>query len=620
MAYIGPEPNPGQNREVDDISSSFNGSLTDFTLQVNSQNVSPGSSNAIIVSVGGVVQNPGTDYTVAASTLTFTTAPASGLSFFGLVLGQQIDTEGFADGGTLNNPVITGDLSIADKIVHTGDTNTAIRFAGNDIITAEIAGTETLRIDGTGLKIVDKLLHSGDTDTMIRFPAADTITAETGGSERVRIMSDGRVGVGTSPDSGIQLHVQKSGEANIILEGDVNGQGGFFMLKNNSDNANTTMSIQNLDAGGQGTSEITFQNVNNANNEGLMKFSTRPSGGSMTERMRIDSSGRLLVGKSATKASDGENTAITQIESTGSCMVDIAANGTNSSNHYAALNLIRSDGTSVNSHTAVDSGDIIGRLQWIGADGSDRFNSCAAIFASAASDFTANNCPANLIFSTNPGGATPSERMRITSSGKVGIGTTNPDRFFDVIKGAAYIARVQQTTNNQGDEYACLTLRHAAATSGQNGVGITFQNTGGSAVGKIDFGQSTTQYRTSSDYRLKENAVSISDGITRLKTLKPYRFNFIAEPDRTVDGFFAHEVTAVPEAIGGTKDEVETTYYKDSDTIPEGKVVGDVKDTASPVYQGIDQSKLVPLLTAALQEAITKIETLETKVAALEAA
>ena len=162
MAYIGPEPNPGQNREVDDISSSFNGSLADFTLQVNSQNVSPGRSNNIIVSLGGVVQNPGTDYTVAASTLTFTTAPASGLSFFGLVLGQQVDIQSVADSAsivspTLSGPTVTGDLSIADKIVHTGDTNTAIRF-----------------------------------------PAADTITAETGGSEGVRVDSSGRVGIGTT--------------------------------------------------------------------------------------------------------------------------------------------------------------------------------------------------------------------------------------------------------------------------------------------------------------------------------------------------------------------------------------------------------------------------------------
>ena len=174
MAYIGPEPNPGQNREVDDISSSFNGSLADFTLQVNSQNVSPGSSNAIIVSLGGVVQNPGTDYTVAASTLTFTTAPASGLAFFGLVLGQQVDT---AD-ANFNNPVITGDLSIADKIVHTGDTNNAIRF-----------------------------------------PAADTITAETAGSERVRVDSSGNVGIGTaSPNSFSNYKV-------LTIQGGTSGSG-----------------------------------------------------------------------------------------------------------------------------------------------------------------------------------------------------------------------------------------------------------------------------------------------------------------------------------------------------------------------------------------------------------
>jgi hypothetical protein len=208
MGYIGPSPNPGQNREVDDISSSFNGSLADFTLQVNSQNVSPGSSNAIIVSLGGVVQNPGTDYTVAASTLTFTTAPASGLSFFGLVLGQQVDTEGFADGGTLNNPVITGDLSIADKIVHTGDTNNAIRF-----------------------------------------PAADTITAETGGSERVRVDSSGRVGIGTaSPDT--LVHV-KNTSASPLQRFESSSYSSFIGTAQANDNAGNGSKAGNLVLRGQ---------------------------------------------------------------------------------------------------------------------------------------------------------------------------------------------------------------------------------------------------------------------------------------------------------------------------------------------------------------------------------
>jgi hypothetical protein len=122
---------------------------------------------------------------------------------------------------------------------------------------------------------------------------------------------------------------------------------------------------------------------------------------------------------------------------------------------------------------------------------------------------------------------------------------------------------------------------------------IEFINTNGT-VGTIKVSGSATSFNTSSDYRLKENEVEISDGITRFKQLKPYRFNFKSNAGQTLDGFFAHEVQeVVPNAVSGTKDGVE--------------------------MQGIDQSKLVPLLSAALKEAIAKIETLETKVAALEA-
>ena len=128
MSYIGPAPNPGQNREVDDISSGFNGGTASFTLQVNGQNVSPGSANAIIVSLGGVIQNPGTDYTVAASTITFTTNPASGLSFFGLVLGQQVDTEGTADNSISTNKIIDDAVTFA-KIQNVSATD---RILGRD--------------------------------------------------------------------------------------------------------------------------------------------------------------------------------------------------------------------------------------------------------------------------------------------------------------------------------------------------------------------------------------------------------------------------------------------------------------------------------------------------------
>ena len=140
---------------------------------------------------------------------------------------------------------------------------------------------------------------------------------------------------------------------------------------------------------------------------------------------------------------------------------------------------------------------------------------------------------------------------------------------------------------------------------------LSFRDGPGNERGAIKISNnSTTAYLTSSDYRLKENAAAITDGITRVKTLKPYRFNWKnVGVGTTVDGFFAHEVTAVPEAIDGTKDQVATA---DDVKVGIGTTVG------APVYQTIDQSKLVPLLTAALQESITKIETLETKVAALE--
>ena len=212
------------------------------------------------------------------------------------------------------------------------------------------------------------------------------------------------------------------------------------------------------------------------------------------------------------------------------------------------------------------------------------------------------------------------EAMRIHSSGALLIGTTGPhdDELLRVHEGG---------TNNEIANFRCSDANHAKNMINMIHMGsgdkvfFSFKRGGElTQVGRILTSSSSTTYQTSSDYRLKENVVALSNGISRLKTLKPYRFNFKNDPDKTVDGFFAHEVTAVPEAVSGTKDEVETTYYKNSDDIPEGKSVGDIKDTASPVYQGIDHSKLVPLLTAALQEEIAKREALETRVAALEAA
>ena len=144
-----------------------------------------------------------------------------------------------------------------------------------------------------------------------------------------------------------------------------------------------------------------------------------------------------------------------------------------------------------------------------------------------------------------------------------------------------------------------------------NKTGMSFRSAN-TERGNIFFFDTGVQFNTSSDYRLKENVTALSDGITRVKQLTPRKFNWIVDESNTpVDGFLAHEVSAtVPEAINGIKDAVATQEDVDS---------GRSQKVGDPIYQMIDHSKLVPLLTGALQEAITKIETLETKVAALEA-
>jgi phosphotransferase system IIB component len=189
-------------------------------------------------------------------------------------------------------------------------------------------------------------------------------------------------------------------------------------------------------------------------------------------------------------------------------------------------------------------------------------------------------------------GTGATERMRVGNSAYVHFGTTatNPTDGGSVLEGP----------------YGHLVL----SRSGTGSETMVRFNRAGSIRGSITVSTSTT-YNTSSDYRLKENISNLTNGITRLKNIVPKRFNFIDdESKQLIDGFIAHEVsTAVPEAVTGTKDQVELAD-DDEKEIKKG----------DPIYQQLDYSKFVPLLTAALKEAIAKIETLETKVAALEAA
>jgi hypothetical protein len=328
-----------------------------------------------------------------------------------------------------------------------------------------------------------------------------------------------------------------------------------------------------------------------------LQFATGGGIGSAVERMRIDSSGNVGIGTSSpTKTLDIDG------------QLRIRNGGTTG---YALLEYGASSTATNNWH--------------VGSEGDGSFRFYNGVFGSG------------------------SERMRIDSSGNVGIGTSSPEAQLHVKNGggnsisilgqygtgtkaqiAAYSNQVDisayngtndimtfttggsermrirangQVLINQtsiiGSDNAYLQATGGSVTpvalkGGTNNYFMAFYNTSNSLIGSITGSTgSITYYNTTSDYRLKENVNYTWDATSQLKQLKPAKFNFIADPDNTVDGFIAHEVQeVVPHAVTGEKDGKE--------------------------MQVIDHSKLVPLLTASLQEALKRIDSLEEQVNALK--
>ena len=178
--------------------------------------------------------------------------------------------------------------------------------------------------------------------------------------------------------------------------------------------------------------------------------------------------------------------------------------------------------------------------------------------------------------------------------------------------------------NPGNDSYRPMSC-HVASTGARSH--ILFYNPVGQ-VGYISTSGTSTAYNTSSDYRLKEDDVPMTGATERVKALRPINFAWKVNGSR-VDGFLAHEAQeVVPECVTGSKDAMRDEEYEVTPAVEEvrdedGNVttepVAAVMGTRSvPEMQGIDQSKLVPLLTAALQEAITKIEDLTTRLETLE--
>ena len=585
------------------------------------------------------------------------------------------------DGGS-GITALTLDMSEAGKATFTSD----IVFGGTGTITSATNSLKALNTGDNGFLIRSAVSSAAnpsysnvdDTNTGMFLPGSDVIGLTTGGSERMRIGSNGKIGVATT-STDHQLTVNASAFDGIQLQ---SGGSDCGYLGVNTD----TVYV------GAG-SNLIFH----TGNAGLTNG---------TERMRIDSSGNVSIGTTSTtaplrvKVATDANFAVQNTSSTVQLQgindaanafttIDIAgnpikfsANGSESmridssgkvgiGNSAPLGKLTISNAAGANAPTSITAANTYLQL---GSDDYGASSNGKFMIGFGYTDATNTNSPAYIGFEeTSSSGDTkgelifltrdvvtdsaPTERMRITDGGNIGIGINAPTKTLQIESGSTaddglFLSHSSGTVyaklsvNNPGTDNDTLfgsvtnnglrfvtnnteraqisadgKLLIGTTSSAVNDTGIKLNENGTcvftcnltseneniiinnnnstGAVYKMDFRQnnstkgsiscssSAVSFNTSSDYRLKENVDYTWDATTRLKQLKPARFNFIADETNTlVDGFLAHEVSSiVPEAITGEKDGAE--------------------------MQGIDQSKLVPLLVKTIQELEARITALE---------
>jgi hypothetical protein len=393
----------------------------------------------------------------------------------------------------------------------------------------------------------------------------------TNGAERVRIDSSGRVGIGTAVvNSLFEARGTSDGQNIVHLSNNAGASDGAVANKIRfTCNGNTNWANASYDAYGH------FWNV------------------SGSEAMRIDGSKRLLVGTSTARDkfnnASGETPNV-QIEGTGTTasglyMLSMTANNTSSSAAAGpAMFFGRSEGTTTGSYTVVSADKNLGRISFQGADGTE-FVEAAKIDCFVDGTPGANDMPGRLVFSTTADGASsPTERMRIGNAGKTNL--------FDSSGGGL---RVSSAGAAGSTDNIFTGFYSATSTTSEGTASIAIRTNG-------DVRNANNSYGSLSDAKLKENIVNASSQWDDLKALQVRNFNFKEGQTHRQIGLIAQEVELVsPGLVNETPDRDE-----------EGNDLG-------TVTKSVNYSVLYMKAVKALQEAMERIETLEAKVAALEA-
>ena len=439
---------------------------------------------------------------------------------------------------------------------------------------------------------------------------------------------DGAVTVNES-SADADFRVESNGSANMLFVDGGNDEvvvqrassgatataGSVFIVE---DDDNAELSIL---GGSSSLLAINFGHSGDAD-DGIISYNTTSGSEAMAftvnaaERMRIDSSGRVLIGLGTADTLYGGVVPALQVEGTGAhdSAIGIFRNSNDGSGPY--LSMGKSRGTADNSDTIVQSGDTTGIIAFTGADGGERMRATAAIKSLVDGTPGDNDMPGRLSFWTTPDGAYDEvERMRIDSAGKVGIGAASSGDDLHVTNGSTS-CNVRISGEGNINKKAQIGYDASAGpyvqagSSGINTLKFYVDNTSLAmtiAANDVISGD----FNDTSDVALKENIVDLESATEKLKQLKPRIFDW-KNPDKEkgVGGFIAQEVeTVIPKAVVGN-DYVADTYYADGDTIPDGKEIGDLKTAGDP-GKAVNTSAILAYAVKAIQELEAKVKALE---------